>query len=161
MMSLPLVPLTMTASAAASPVVPPMAPARFTLTVVRSVPERLLTVTVSAPPSVLRSIASTSLRSMTMLATLRVNSTRPPFAETLKISLAALPLNSIRSVPPLSFDGVVAVTRIPLEHIVSGTQECGVVALLPVDEVVAVAAAQVSRPRCCRGWCRCRSRRRR
>jgi hypothetical protein len=67
---------------------------------VRSVPLQVVDGDVSVPPSVLRSIASTSLRSMTMLPRLRVNSTRPPLAEASKISEPALPLNSSVSVPP-------------------------------------------------------------
>ena len=65
-----------------------MVPARLTLTSTRSVPVRSLTVIVSVPPRALRSIASTSLRSITMLPRLRVNSTRPPLAEASKISFA-------------------------------------------------------------------------
>ena len=99
MMSSPFVPLAMTVSAAPSPAVPPMAPRGSTLTCVTSVPLRSLTVSVSVPPSALRSMRSTSFRSMTMLPRLRVNSTRPPFADASKISAPALPLNSIVSVP--------------------------------------------------------------
>ena len=42
----------------------------------------------------------------------------------------------------LALDGVVAVARIPLEHVVSRAKERGVAALVAVDEVVAVAADQ-------------------
>ena len=98
-MSSPLVPLAITTSAAPSPAVPPIVAARLTLTSVTSVPERSFTVSVSVPPRALRSMASTSSRSMTMLPRLRVNSTRPPLAEAAKISSPALPLNSMVSVP--------------------------------------------------------------
>ena len=60
----------------------------------------------------------------------------------------------------LALDHVAAVARIPLEHVVAGAEEDDVVALLAVDEVVAVAADAAGRCRCCRGWCRCRRRRR-
>ena len=53
---------------------------------VTSVPDRSLTVTVSAPPSALTSIVSTSSRSITMLPRLRVKRTRSPLAEASKIS---------------------------------------------------------------------------
>ncbi len=42
----------------------------------------------------------------------------------------------------LALDRVAAVARIPLEHVVAGAQQGRVVALLAVDEVVAVAAEQ-------------------
>ena len=64
-----------------------------------SVPDRSLTVTLSAPPNVLATIDSTSLRSIVIAAMSRVNRTRPPLAETSMFSLAALPLNAIASVP--------------------------------------------------------------
>ena len=59
----------------ASPAVPPIVPAWSMLISTRSVPVRSLTVVVSVPPRVLRSMASTSLRSMTMVPRLRVNRT--------------------------------------------------------------------------------------
>ena len=130
-------------SAAASPAVPPIVPARLTFTSVTSVPVRSFTVIVSVPPSALRSIFSTSFRSMTMLPRLRVNSTRPPFADAVKISTPALPLNSIVSVPSPPSTDVGAVARIPLHHVVAGAEEDRVVALLAVDEVVAVTAEQL------------------
>ena len=99
MTSAPLVPLTITVSAAPSPAAPPMVPARLALSATRSVPVMLLTMTVSVPPRALRSMASTSLRSMTMLPRLRVNRTRPPFADASKVSAPALPLKSSASVP--------------------------------------------------------------
>ena len=77
-----------------------------------------------------------------MLPRLRVKRTRPPLAETSKISLALEPLNSMRVGAVLALDGVAAVARVPLEDVVAGAQEGHVVALLAVDEVVAVAAEQ-------------------
>ena len=142
MMSSPLVPLTITVSAAASPAVPPIVPARLTLTSVTSVPVRSLTVIVSAPPSALRLIVSTSFRSMTMLPMLRVKRTRPPLAETSKFSAMCAAVEQHRVGAVLALDRVAAVARIPLERVVAGAEEGGVVALLAVDEVVAVAAEQ-------------------
>ena len=65
----------------------------------RSVPVRSLTVMVSAPPRALTSIRSTSLRSMVMLPTSRVNRTRWPLAEMSIFSLTSAPLKSIVSLP--------------------------------------------------------------
>ena len=42
----------------------------------------------------------------------------------------------------LAFDDVAAIARIPLKHVVSGAEQCGVTALITVDEVVSVAANQ-------------------
>jgi hypothetical protein len=56
-------------------------------------------VVVSVPPRVLRSMDSTSLRSIVIVPRLRVNSTRPPFAEAVMSSSPPLPLNSISSLP--------------------------------------------------------------
>ena len=41
-----------------------------------------------------------------------------------------------------AFDDVAAIARIPLERIVSGAEECDVIALIAVDEIVSVAADQ-------------------
>ncbi len=60
----------------------------------------------------------------------------------------------------LTFHRVRAVARIPLEDVVAGAEEGNVVALLAVDEIVAVAAEEQYRRRCCRGSCRCRRHRR-
>ena len=145
MMSPPLVPFTVTVSAWASPVVPPIVPARLTLTCVTSVPLRSLTVMVSVPPSALTSMCSTSLRSMMMLAMLRVNRARPPLAERSKISSLALPLNSSVSMPAWP-----STTSLPSPgshwNTSSPAPSRRVVALLAVDEVVAVAAEQESAP---------------
>ena len=51
----------------------------------------------------------------------------------------------------LALDGVAAVARVPLEDVVAGAEQGDVVALVAVDEVVAVAAEQEHRRRCCRG----------
>ena len=99
MTSAPLVPFTMIVSAWPSPAPPPRVPARSPSSSATSVPDRSSTVIVSAPPRAWRSTASTSSVSITMLATLRVKSRRPPLAEASKISLAPLPLNSMLSVP--------------------------------------------------------------
>ena len=98
---------------------------------------------VSAPPSALRSMLSTSFRSMTMLPMLRVKRTRPPLAEISKISATLLPLNSIVSVP--SWPSTVSLPS-PGSHWNTSSpapRQRRVVALLAVDEVVAVAAEQL------------------
>ena len=99
MMSPVLVPLVITTSAAPSPAVPPIVPARSTSTSTTSVPLMSLTVIVSVPPSAFTVSVSTSSRSITMLPRLRVKSARLPFADAAMISLPPLPLNSIVSVP--------------------------------------------------------------
>ena len=75
-----LVALMTTVSTEPSPA--PAAPPRSILTSVTSVPVMSLTVTVSVPPSVLRSIVSMLSRLMVMFATSRVSVTPPlPSAE--------------------------------------------------------------------------------
>ena len=112
------------ASAAASPAVPPIVPARLTFTFVTSVPDRSLTVMVSVPPSALRSIVSTSFEVHHDVAEVAGEAhaaavrRRPS-----KISLPALPLNSMRVGAVLALDDVAAVARIPLEHVVAGAEE--------------------------------------
>ena len=116
--------------------------ARSALMLVRSVPVRSLTVKMSAPPSALRSRFSTSSRSMTMLAMLRVKRTRAPLAETSKISLMLAPLKSSVSLP--AWPSTVSLpspgshwkvsSPAPMKH--------QIVALLAVDKVVVVAAQQ-------------------
>ena len=110
---------------------PPIVPARLTSTCVTSVPVRSLTVILSAPPSALKSIVSTSLRSMMMLPTSRVNRTRPPLAEMSKFSPTSAPLNSSVSMPSWPSTDVAAVARIPLEHVVAGAEQGRVVACWP------------------------------
>ena len=52
------------------------------------------------------------------------------------------PLKSQTVDAVLALDRVVAVARVPLEHVVAGAEEGGVVAPVAVDEIVAVAAEQ-------------------
>ena len=77
-----------------------------------------------------------------MLPTLRVNSTPPAVGRGLEdfVDGAAIEEHRVRSV--LALDCVAAVTWIPLEHVVAGADECHIVTLLAVDEVVAIAAEQ-------------------
>ena len=77
-----------------------------------------------------------------MLPRLRVKRTRPPLAETSKISSTLRAVEQHRVGAVLALDRVAAVARIPLEDVVAGAEEGDVVALLAVDEVVAVAAEQ-------------------
>ena len=83
-------PLNVTVSAAPSP--RPPAAARLNTTCVTSVPCNGFTVRLSAPPSAFISTRSTSLQSITMFATSRVNSRRPPFACRLMFSVMFAPL---------------------------------------------------------------------
>ena len=81
---------------------PTPATPRSMSTLSTSVAERSLTVAVSAPPSACRVKVSTSSASITMFPMLRVNSSRDPLADAVKISAPAEPLkrSSSRSVPP-------------------------------------------------------------
>ena len=128
----------MMVSAAPSP--SPLEPARLMFTSVTSVPDMSLTVILSAPPRALKSIDSMSFRSMTTLATSRVNSARSPFAEIVDLlgDVGAVEQHRVEAV--LALEGVVVVTRVPDEGVVAGTHQGGVVAVAAVDEVVAFAA---------------------
>ena len=142
MMSLPLVPLTMTVSAAASPAVPPIAPARLTLISTTSVPDRSLTVIVSAPPRALRSIALDVVEVHDDVADVAGEAHALAVGRGVEDLVDGAAVEQHRVGAVLALDGVAAVARIPLEDVVAGAQEGDVVALLAVDEVVAVAAEQ-------------------
>ena len=58
-----------------------------------------------------------------MLPRLRVNRTRPPLADASKISCAGAAVEQHRVGAVLALDGVAAVARIPLEHVVAGAEE--------------------------------------
>ena len=96
-----------------------------------------------------------------MLARLRVKRTRPPFADDVEVlgDVGAVEQHRVGAV--LALDDVVAVARVPLEHVVAGAHERHVVALLAVDEVVAVAAEQEVDAVAAEERRRCRRRRRR
>ena len=83
---------------------------------------------------------STSFRSIVTFATSRRNSARPPLATMLMFSEAFEPKNSSSVGAVLALDRVVAVARVPLEHVVAGAEERDVVAVVAEHEVVAVAA---------------------
>ena len=85
---------------------------------------------------------STSFRSIVTLATLRRNSARPPLATMSMFSADVRAEEQHRVDAVLAFDRVVAVARIPLEHVVAGAHQRDVVAVVAEDEVVAVAADQ-------------------
>ena len=106
----------------------------------RSVPVRSLTVMVSAPPRALKSIPSTSLRSIVTLATSRVNRTRSPLAEMSIFSFDVGAVEEHRVEAVLALDGVAAVARVPDEGVVAGAHQRHVVAAAAVDEVVPLAA---------------------
>ena len=96
----------------------------------------------SAPPRARKSMLSTSSRSIVTLATSRRKRTRPPLATMSMFSLAFGAEEEHRVGAVLALDGVVAVARIPLEHVVAGAHEGHVVAVVAEDEVVAVAAEE-------------------
>ena len=96
---LPPVPLTVTVSAAPSPTPVPGWPERSMSTCFASVPVRLSTVMLSAPPLAVNWICSMLLRSMVMLATSRVKRTCEPLAAMSIFSLTLAPLNSSVSLP--------------------------------------------------------------
>ncbi len=117
---------------------------RLASTSVTPVPDRSLTLTVSAPPnertqSVSKSAAST--RSVALPAS-RLMRTRSPTAASLKSSLAEQPLSRTLSVPPAALEHVAAVAGFRGDGVVAGAEEHDVVAALAVDEVVAVPADQ-------------------
>ena len=144
--STPLVALTITRSVSPSPP-PPMAD-RSLVNSVTSVPLRSSTVVVSAPASERTMTASTSSRSIVIAAMSRVSRTRPPFADTAIFSPIAEPLKRSVVAPGLALERVAAVARVPLHRVVAGPGEDGVVALVAVEGVVAVAAEQTRRRRC-------------
>ena len=98
--------------------------------------------TLSAPPSARNSMRSTSFRSMVTFATSRMNSVRPPLATMLMFSAGIRPEEQQQVGAVLALDRVVAVARVPLEHVVAGAEERDVVAVVAEHEVVAVAAEE-------------------
>ena len=142
MASSPSVPLTMTVSAWPSPRAAERAAEVDRHLASTSVPVRSLTTMLSAPPRALKSMRSTSLRSIVMLATSRVKRTRPPLAEMSMFSAMLAPLKIERVDAVLALDHVAAVARVPVERVVAGAQQGDVVAAAADDEVVAVAAEQ-------------------
>ena len=74
------------------------------------------------------------------LAMLRKKRTRPPLAATSTFSATLAPLNSIRSKPASTLEGVVVVAGVPDEDVVAGAHQGHVVAVAAVDQVVALAA---------------------
>ena len=140
--SLPLVPMTVAVSTWPSPVVPPSVPARLIATWVTSVPLRSLTVMASTPPRALKSMRSTSLRSIVTLAILRKKSTRPPLAEMVDVFGDDGPVELKLVQAGLALEGVVVVARVPDEHVVARAHEGGIVAVAAVEQVAAFAAEE-------------------
>ena len=159
-LSLPLLPLTVTTSLWPSPADPPSVDARLTVTCFTSVPAMLPTTMLSAPPSALKS---------DMLDIIQVHGHCGHVAEEAGACAIGREVDVLADVGAveqqrvdagLALDDVVAIARIPLERIVSGAEKGDVVALVAVDEVVAVAADQDVGAARCRGSYRCRRRRR-
>ena len=103
--------------------------------------------TMSAPPRAFTSIVSTSLRSMTTLAMLRVKRVRGPLADTSKISLITAPLKRKRVLPDLALDHVIVVARVPHEGVVAGAHQGGVIAIAAVNASSPWLPRRMSSPR--------------
>ena len=108
----------------------------------KSVPDMSSTVTVSVPPSAVRSSRSTLSMSMRMLATSRRNSERPPFGRQAHVLGGAGAVEVERVDAAGALDDVAAVARVPAEAVVARAELAGVVAAVAVDGVVAAAAEE-------------------
>ena len=105
-----------------------------------SVPVRSLTTILSAPPKALKSMPSTSLRSMVTLAISRKNRTRPLLAEMSICSATTGAIEEHRVEAVLALERVVVVAGVPDKGVVAGAHQGRVVAITAVDQVVAFAA---------------------
>ena len=85
---------------------------------------------------------STSFRSMTTLRDVAVEQHAAAVRDDVDVLAGARAEEQHRVDAVLTFDRVVAVARIPLEHVVAGAHERDVVAVVAEDEVIAVAAEQ-------------------
>ena len=106
-------------------------------------PARSLISTKSLPPRALTVTCSTLSVSITMLPTLRVNSSRPPLSLAVNVSFPPAPLNVIRSRPRRP--SMMSLPS-PGSQMNSSSREPsagGVVAAVAVDDVVAVAGLEV------------------
>ena len=94
----------------------------------------------SAPPSALKSMLSTSFRSIVTLAMSRKNSDAAAVREDVDVlgDVGAVEQHRVEAV--LALDRVVVVARVPHEGVVARAHERGVVAVAAVDEIVALAA---------------------
>ena len=119
-----------------------MVAARSATTLVTSVPDRSLTTTLSAPPKVLATMDSTSLRSIDDGGDVAGEPHPPPVGGDVHVLVDVAAVEHQRVAAVLALDHVAAVARIPLEAVDSGAEQGDVVALLAVDEVVAVASEQ-------------------
>ena len=138
--SAPLVALTVMVSAAPSP--PPFGPLRSMPTCVTSVPLRSPTTMLSTPPSALNSMLLDVVEIHDDVGDV-AEEQRPPAVRHDVDVLAGIRAEEQQHVGAvLTLDGVVAVARIPLEHVVAGAHQREIVAVVAEDEVVAVAADQ-------------------
>ena len=92
-------------------------------------------------------IASTSLRSIVTLATLRKNRTRSPYGGDVDGLGGVVAVERHRVVAGLAFECVVVVARVPDERVVAGAREGLVIAVTAVDQIVALTAEDRSAPR--------------
>ena len=158
--SSPLVALTMTVSAAPSST--PPVPARSAFTVVEVGARQVVDgQDVGAAERLRRRCVSTSLRSMTMLRDVAGEADAPAVGRDVDVLVDVRAVEQHRVGAVLALDDVAAVARIPLERVVAGAQERGVVALACRRRSRCRRRRAGCRRRCCRGACRCRCRRRR
>ena len=136
------VPLTMTVSAWPSPVPLPGVPARSRFTSVTPVPDRSLTVMVSAPPRAATLTCSTPLTSMVDVADVAEQPQPAAVGRQVDVLVDVGAVELQRVGAALALDHVAAVAGVPHERVVAGAQEGHVVAAAADDGVVAVAADQ-------------------
>ena len=100
----------------------------------------------SAPPSALKSMVSTSLRSIVDVRDVAEEQGTAAVGRDVDVlgDVGAVEQHRVDAVAAL--DDVVAVARVPLEDVVAGADLGDVVAAVAVDEIVAVAADQMSAP---------------
>ena len=127
---------------------------------VTSVPLRSPTTMLSAPPSARKSMRSTSFRSIVTLAMSRKKQRAPAVGDDVDVLVDVRAEEQQRVGAVLAFDGVVAVARIPLEHVVAGAEQRDVVAVVAERRSRCRRRRSACRRPGCRGSCRCRRRRR-
>ena len=94
----------------------------------------------SAPPSALKSMLSTSFESIVTLATSRKKQHPSAVGRDVDVLGDIGAVEQHRVEAGLAFDGVVVVARVPHERVVARAHQRHVVAVAAVEEVVALAA---------------------
>ena len=139
--SSPLVALTVTVSACAVAAAV-RAAARSRSICVTSVPLRSPTTMLSAPPSARKSMRLDVVEVHRDVGDVADEQHAPAVGQDVDVLADVRAEEQHRVGAVLAFDRVVAVARIPLEHVVAGAQQRHVVAVVAEHEVVAVAAEQ-------------------